>query len=118
MVHATRTSQRRLPPLQTGRADFAHPAYPRVRRSKACVERDRLGRRAETLRLSPPPRRARPLQAFVGSRSVSGITLSGRAGHSQMRNEAESEESLSDLRSGSRRSVGRCACDAYHAVAG
>ena len=49
MVHSLRTSQRRLPPLQTGRADFPHPAYPRARRSEACVERDRLGRRAETL---------------------------------------------------------------------
>ena len=166
MVHSLRTSQRRLPPLQTGRADFPHPAYPRARRSEACVERDRLGRRAETLprnevgrslfweqcsmciltllhveslagplrsagitplqryyeplrlpieprrsygfprlvdpwptcqasldrvsqvpgdsvgiRCPLPPRRARPLQAFVASRSVTGFTLSGRAGH-------------------------------------
>jgi hypothetical protein len=179
MVHSLRTSQRRLPPLQTGRADFPHPAYPRARRSEACVERDRLGRRAETLprnevgrslfweqcsmciltllhveslagplrsagitplqryyeplrlpieprrsygfprlvdpwptcqvslervsqvpddsvgiRCPLPPRRARPLQAFVASRSVTGFTLSGRAGHSQMRNEAESGSRL------------------------
>ena len=42
------------------------------------------------IRCPLPPRRARPLQAFVASRSVTGFTLSGRAGHSQMRNEAES----------------------------
>ena len=45
----SRTEQRRLPPLQTGRADFPHPACPRTPRSKACVDRRRLGRRTETL---------------------------------------------------------------------
>ena len=49
MVHSLRTSHRRLPPLQTGRADFPHPAYPRTLRSKACADRCRLGRRTETL---------------------------------------------------------------------
>jgi len=49
MIHSIGTNQRRLPPLQTGRADFPHPAYPRTLRSKACADRRRLGRRAETL---------------------------------------------------------------------
>ena len=40
MVHSLRTSHRRLPPLQTGRADFPHPAYPRTLRSKACPPTD------------------------------------------------------------------------------
>ena len=163
----SRTGQRRLPPLQTGRADFPHPACPRTPRSKACVDRRRLGRRTETLprnevgrslfweqrsmciltpfarrvlgrapslhghypassllrapptpdravaRLWVPalvdaspkcesplervsqvpddsvgirrplsPRRARPLQVFVASRSVTGFTLFWEAGHS------------------------------------
>jgi hypothetical protein len=171
----SRTDRRRLPPLQTGRADFPHPAYPRTLRSKACADRCRLGRRTETLprnevgrslfweqrsmciltllhveslagplrstgitplhhyyeplrlpieprrsygfprlvdvwpagqasldrvsqvpddsvgiRCPLPPRRARSLQTSVASRPMTGFTLSGRAGHSQTRNEAVS----------------------------
>jgi hypothetical protein len=43
------TDQRRLPPLQTARADFPHPACPRTLCSEACADRRRLDRRTETL---------------------------------------------------------------------
>jgi hypothetical protein len=66
----SRTGQRRLPPLQTGRADFPHPACPRTLRSTACVDRRRLGRRTETL-----PRNEVGRSLFWEQRSMCILTL-------------------------------------------